>query len=708
MQRTRNVPLRGVSQAILLAPLLTAFPAVIAVAQDASLTLEEVIVTAQRKQESLQDAPLAITALSSRELEIRGIADLTDLRGTTPSLSIAPFAGDRATPIVFVRGMGTIAVQTTQDTAVGLYMDGVPLGRATGLAADIADIERIEVLRGPQGTLYGKNATAGAINYVTKKPAEEFALEQALTFGKYDEFVSRTSVDLPISDKLLTRFTYLYAAQDGWVDNNAPLPKQTDYYEQKNNAGKFSLRYLPTDALTIDYSYDISDMEYGNSFYQITDGQRVDRADSTAQAFGMNPSDTRIDGHTLTVTLEGQNTTFKSITSYRTLDAEIYQNYIGAFYQHTYVDQNQFSQEFQLVGSLGERFDYVAGLFYYREESDEWAASAFDFAAFEDIWQVNGEAESKAIFGQGSWTPGLLDDRLSITVGLRYTDDDRAADKRFLSDLFTGPDAAPLFLKGDSNNGKLNPMVTFGLDIQDNINSYFKIASGYRAGGFNTRSTEAGFAAGFDEENVLSYELGLKTQLFDDKVRINSAIYYNEYDDLQVSQLRPGIVFTDILNAGEAVTKGAEIEITAYLTERLSTQMFYSYIDAEFKEYLDNDVDLANINTVPYAPRNAGQLGLQYDLAHTRYGNYAVHLDYQHQTKTYSGPRPSDFNRSYNLWNARLQIDDIAIGDHNLRIGLWGKNITDEEYTTLTTNFGVVASVFGTPATYGIDAVFDF
>ena len=510
MHKINDFPMTKIIQTTLLAPLLTVFSGGLAMAQSASLALEEVVVTAQKRAESLQDAPLAITALGSRELEVQGITDLMDLRGTTPSLSIAPFVGDRATPIVFVRGMGTIVVQTTQDTAVGLYVDGVPLGRATGLAADIADIERIEVLRGPQGTLYGKNATAGAINYLTKKPAEEFAFEQALTSGNYDKLTSRTTVDLPLSDKLLTKFTYLYDKLDGWVDNKVDLPNQADYNEQKNNAGRFALRYLPTDSLTIDYAYDRSDMDYGNSFFQITMGEKVDREDSTDQAFGLNPSDTRIDGNTLTMTLERDNTTFKSITSYRELDAKIYQDYIGAFYQYSTIDQNQFSQEFQIIGDLGENFDYVAGLFYYKEESHEWASSEFGFAPFEDIWKVNGEAESKAIFGQGTWTPGIMDDRLSITVGLRYTDDERSADKKFLSNLFTGPAATPLFLKGDINNDKINPMVTFALAIQDNINSYFKVATGYRSGGFNTRSTELGFAAGFKPENVLSYELGLK------------------------------------------------------------------------------------------------------------------------------------------------------------------------------------------------------
>ena len=672
------------------------------------MMLEEVVVTAQKREESLQEAPLAITAFSAKQLELQGVNDLTDLRGSAPSLSIAPFAGDRGTPIIFLRGMGTITVQTTQDSAVGLYVDGVPLGRATGLSADIADVERVEILRGPQGTLYGKNATAGAINYITKAPINEFAFEQSLTIGNYSQVISKTSVDLPISDKLLTKFTYLYSDEEGWVDNDVILPNQTDYYEDKNNAGKVSIRFLPTSDLTVDYSYDISDMEYGNSFYQITGHANVDRADSTAQNFGLNPSDTKIDGHTLTVTLERENTTFKSITSYRELDAEIYQNYIGAFYQHTFVDQNQLSQEFQITGALGERFEYVTGLFYYKEESDEWASSAFGFTPFQDIWQVDGEAESRALYGQGTWTPGILDDRLSITLGLRYTEDERSATKQFLSSLFTGPDSSPLVLKGDINNDQINPMLTFDFAVNDNINTYLKIATGYRAGGFNTRSTQAGFAAGFEEENVLSYEFGLKTQLFDNRVRINGAIYYNEYDDLQVSQVRPGIVFTDILNAGEAVTKGAEIELTAYITEKLSTQMFYAYIDAEFKEYLDNGVDYSDINTVPYSPRNAGKLSLKYEFINTDYGTYSAHLDYQHQTKTYSGPRPADYNDSYSLWNARLQIDNISLGGHEFRVGIWGKNITDKEYTTLTTNLGIVAAVFGAPRTYGIDVIFDF
>lgn len=676
--------------------------------EQTSRSLEEVVITAQRREQSLQDTPIAITTLGEDQLEKIGVSDLTDLRGLSPSLSIAPFAGDRASPIVFVRGMGTITVQTTQDSAVGLYMDGVPLGRATGLATEIAEIERVEVLRGPQGTLYGKNATAGAVNFVTKKPHEEFAFKQSLTIGNYSDFASRTSVNVPISDRLFIKAAYMDSQRDGWVDNLTQLPDQINYYEEDNQAGQFALRYLASDTLMIDYSYDQSSLEYGNSFYQITNGNSVDRVEQIAQNFGLEPSNSEISGHTLTIEKTLDSTLLRSITSYREVETEIYQNYIGSFYQNARVDQSQFSQELQLVGDYSEALQYVAGIFYYSEESDERGISFFGFTPFVDDWLVNGKAESMAAFGQLTWTPNVLEERMDITLGARYTRDDREADKDFLSNLFTGPIVDPIQLSGDRTDSKFNPAVTINYTFSDVVNGYAKVATGYRAGGFNTRSTLQGFAAGFGPEDVISYEAGVKSQFNDNRSRLNAAVYYNDYDDLQVSQLRPGVVFTDILNAGNAVTQGLELEFSTLLTERLKLDMFYAYIDAEFKEYIDSDIDYADVYSVPYSPENTARIAVDYELGSLEHGTYSFNLDYQYQSKTFSGPRPADFNESYETLNARLNLSDTPVGDKGaLRLGIWMKNMLDEEYTVLTSNLGSIASVYATPRTYGIDIIYE-
>lgn len=670
--------------------------------------LEEVVVTAQRKEESLQDTPIAVSAFGVQDLERMAITDLTDLGDLVPSLAVTPFAGDRASPILFIRGMGVVNIQTTQDSAVGLYIDGVPIGRASGLANDIAELERIEVLRGPQGTLYGRNTTGGAINFVTRKPHDQFGFSQTVNLGNFDYRSSKTTVNLPVSDKLLTKFAYLYSEKDGWLDNNGP--GSVDYYQERDKAGQFSLRYLPTDNLTVDYSYDFSSMRYGNAFYQVTGGQKVDRVESTDQAFGLSPSDAEISGHALTLTLERDYATFKSITSYRDLETDVFQNYIGLFYQNSLTDQDQVSQEFQVIGQVGDRFDYTAGLFYYRETSDEFGYSEFGFLPSPDIWRVEAEAKSLAVYGQGTWRPPVLDDRLELTLGLRYTEDEREAEKWFISNLFTGELIPPIYLKGDNDWSNLNPTVTFDYAVNDNVNSYLRIASGYRAGGYNTRSTEEGFPLGFDEEEVLSYEWGVKSQLFDNRLRLNAAAYYNSYEDLQISQFRPGIVFTDIINAGEATVKGAELELTALLGSRLTASMSYAYMDANYKEYVDNNVDLADDRTVPHTPRHSGRVALQYDLPSPSYGDYSLHVEMRAKGKSFSGPRPKDFNESYELINARLALENISVGNGQLRVALWGKNITDEEYTTLTTNFGEpnIASVYGTPRTYGVEATYEF
>lgn len=681
----------------------------IAASNEGYRALEEVVVTAQKREQSLQDTPIAITTLSGESLEKLGVTDLTDLRGLSPSLSIAPFAGDRASPIVFVRGMGTITVQTTQDSAVGLYVDGVPLGRATGLATEIAEIERVEVLRGPQGTLYGKNATAGAVNFVTRKPHDEFSFKTALGFGNYSAFSSRTVVNAPISDNLFIKAAYMKSQRDGWVRNHANLADQADYYEEDNKAGQFALRYLPSDTLTIDYSYDQSSMEYGNSYYQITHGITVDRADGVAQDFGLEPSKSEISGHTLTIEKNLTDTLLlRSITSYRDVETDVYQNYIGAFYQNSVVDQFQYSQEFQLVGDYSDSIQYVAGVFYYLEESEERGISYFGFTPYVDDWYVEGKAESIAAFGQVTWTPDILDKRMDITLGARYTKDSREADKWFLGDLFTGPLANPIELSGDRSDSKFNPSVTVNYTFSDALNGYAKIATGYRAGGFNTRSTVAGFAAGFAPEEVISYEAGIKSQFNNNRTRLNAAVYYNDYEDLQVSQFRPGIVFTDILNAGKAVTQGVELELSSLITDRLAVDLFYSYIDAEFKEYVDSGVDHASEYSVPYAPKDTARLGLEYEVGDFGHGTYTVSVDYQYQSKTFSGPRPMDYNDSYGILNGRISLSDIPFGNKGtLRVGLWAKNILDKEYTVLTSNLGSIASVYGTPRTYGLDIIFE-
>jgi iron complex outermembrane receptor protein len=686
------------------------------------LALEEVLVTAQKRVESLQDAPIAVSAFSTRDMENLGITDLTDLRGNVPSLNIAPFAATRASPVIFLRGMGNIDIQSTRDGTVGVYIDGVTIGRASGLATDIADLERVEVLRGPQGTLYGRNTTGGAINFITRKPGEELGVRLQATGGNEDYRRLEAMVNIPITDTLFTKVSYMDTERDGWVENtNSTLPGQVDLNEDDNQAGNIALRWLASDNFTVDLGYDRSELDYGNGYYQITSSDlpaffppHKDRLDKTKPtlANGMSGSDSTVDGGNLTLAWELGNVTLKSITGYRELDDSLFQNYNELFVQANTTDQHQFSQELQAIGvTANDRLQYVVGVYYFDESSDEAQDTLIPGipapAPYNtDSWEVSSDSESTAVYGQGTWTPDILGDRMRLTLGLRYTEDERSATKTYLA---FGTPIGPL--SGDKDFDKLNPSFTVDYAFTDDISSYAKVATGYRAGGFGTRGTAIEFANGFDEEDVTSYEIGLKSELWDQRIRLNAAAFYNDYEDLQISQKRNPEIFTDIINAGEASVAGAEVELTALLSDHFTFDLIYAYLDAEYDEYLDGGVDYSDVKKMPYAPDYQGKSQLEYTSDSYSFGRIEAIVSFEWQDKTWSGPDPDSYNDSYELWNARLQLVDIPMPKGSMRLGAWGKNLSDEEYTIITTRFnsaGFTSSMFGTPRTYGVDVIYEF
>lgn len=676
-------------------------------------TLEEVVVTAQRREESLQETPIAITALTATQLETQRVNNVMDLVNKVPSLNLAPFAGTRVAPNLFIRGMGNLNSQTTKDNATGIYVDGVPVGRTIGLANDIADLERIEVLRGPQGTLWGRNTTAGAINFVTRKPEDELAVSAQLTAGSWDLLSGRLMVNVPVTERLFVRAAYMRAENEGWVENrNTTLPNQINFNEDREKTAlHVAVRFQASDNFTADYSFDDSDMVYGNQFYQIIAGPRAvpGRQESATPIRGLNPSETEVGGHALTLSWDLGSATLKSITAYRDLESHTHMNFIDAFTQRNVQSQDQWSQEIQLVGdTLGERLQYATGLFYFEEDSDENLASIFAGGALVDEWVVAAEGRSAAIYGQATWTPPVLDDRLGVTVGLRYTEDSRRAVKTYVNPGFT-PGIRGTVVVGDRDFDSLNPAATLDYAFSDSIRSYIKFTTGYRAGGFNTQSTPAFFGAGFDEENVESWELGLKSDLLGNRLRVNVAVFQSDYEDLQVDQARTPPIFTDTLNAGSAEIKGIELESSAVLARGLNLNLFCSWLDGKYNSYIDNGVELASVRHIQNAPDWHYGVGLDYEFPHMTIGDLSLHLDYRRQDEFYSGPKPETLSPGYDIWNARLQLASIpAPGDGTVRIALWGKNLGDEIYRYSTTNLGAISAQFGPPRSAGIDATYEF
>ena len=723
-------------------------------AQD-DLALEETVVTAQRVEEDLLDTPIAITTFDSRQLEEINATDLTDLNGYVPAFQAPPFPASSASPTIFIRGMGNVDVQTTKDAAVGVYLDGVVLGRVNGLALSLADLERIEVLRGPQGTLYGRNSTAGTVNYVTRKPYDELAAKARITVGNFNRLDGQFDVNIPVSQNIFLKFGYLRNKIDGWVENDnvSGFSDQTDPNKQDNEAATAALRWNATDNFTLDYAFDYSDMEYGNGYYQVVSAVPTvpgffdnistlpptdDRRDEANMAKGFTASNVHVTGHNLTLNWDVfENITLKSITGYRELDSDLFQNYldgteyvktspdpkVGAptseFIQANQVSQNQFSQEFQVLGrALNDSIQYVGGLYYYHERSTEDQLSDLnDLNGFRppaagpaiDAWSVDAKAESAAVYGQFAWRPNVLSQRLGFTFGLRYTHDEREASKSFIRTAldFYLPSPAPIDGKNDFSNTSGQFIVDYF--FTDSVNGYFKYATGYRAGGFNARAVPGDFEDGFDPEEVRSGELGFKSRLWDQRISVNAAAYYNQYDDLQVDAFVPPVNSTTI-NAGDSTIKGAEVEFIARLSRGWTLDAFYAYIDGEYGEYILPDFgDVADDRFIPNAPKNQAKVGAEYAFRMTGLGQVTVKVDYLWQDEFYSNPEAATLNDSYGLWNARLQWLDIPLPQGDIRLALWGKNLADEEYTILTTDFkGVIASQFGTPRTFGLDFIYQY
>ena len=673
--------------------------------------LEEVIITAQKRQEPMQLAPLAVSALSARDLEVQRIDSLMDMNNVLPSLVMAPFTGNRAAPNMTIRGMGNIDSQITKDGANGIYVDGVPVGRMIGLATDICDLERIELLRGPQGTLYGRNTTGGAINFITTKPDAELAFSQGLTLGNYGRWSSRTRVNLPLAENLYTRLAYTRSKTDGWVKNNTRnLPNQIDFNADDKEAVRWSTRWLVNDRLTADLSLDYSKMIYGNVFFQRVSGPSAVAGRQTtalpAAGLGLTPSRVTVGGQQLTLSWQLDDAVLKSISAWRHMNNDMQQNYADAFVQLGKQHQEQFSQELQLVGTtLNKRIEYVAGLFYSREEGDERMTSLLP--GMEDSWQVFAISKSMAWYGQLAWRLPVLDDKLRLMVGWRDTHDHRLASKHFFySDLAPASNGA--VVDGRKRFRKRTP--NFGADyaITKDVSVYARMSYGYRAGGFNARTPFATFGDGFDHENVRSSEIGLKSEWFERRARVNLALYNSKYTDLQVDQVRNPSFFTDTLNAGKAQVDGLELEANAVLGRGWSASFYHSWMDARYESYVDNGVDLAAIKHMPNAPRRQGGIGLIYRGERGKFGRPVANLDYNWQSEFHSNPNAETRTDGYGLWNARLQLTNIRLPQGQLRMALWGKNLTDREYRLTNTNLGGMTAMYGAPRSFGVDAVFEY
>ncbi|MEH6548401.1 MAG: TonB-dependent receptor [Pseudomonadales bacterium] len=784
--------------------------------------LEEVIVTAEKREQSLQDVPISLAVFDTKALQTLRIFGIEDLSGKVPNMTVNPFNTDPSSVRLFIRGIGQNDVQLTQDPSVALYMDGVYVGTSIGSSLEMTDLEQVEVLRGPQGTLYGRNATGGAVSLRSAKPTlGEFKFKQVLEAGNLGAQKAKTSFNIPMGEKAALKLSGLYSKRDGLVEN---LGVGEDWGTHDRTGWRADFRVEFSDDFLMDLSYDNSTNEDSTSFEQtkggevlfpVTDPYFLGPAYGYGRSwleteFSQPSSDSRIDkampyraqlankleteGAALNMAWNvSESWTIKSITGYRSFESAQHHDGTpmvqGAISTHLLGENDfptnvpgddnynffaqyppgfgfphesyaltasapltefdQFSQEFQFIGDtelFGGGLDYVGGLYYYKDEATN---DTLGGESIQGPTPGNGgvpttsENTSKAIFGQATWTPNALQDSLHITLGARYSKDEREASRvnegsytfaelgGFTSAncaYFNAQGLAPQTCVGNDTGviegasyqqdfSQFNPALTIAYDFNDDMNMYFKIVEGYKSGGTSTRSANPiNFALGFEPEEILSYELGYKGQLANNRLRLNAALFNMDIDGFQASvQTGANAGARDFAGIDGTKIKGIELDVTWLITERLRVAFNYGHLDTELgAKTLDTLLSTGEWQTtvlteqIAYAPENSYTLSLDHDVEIGRV-KLASHIGYTHQDEMVTSINVAD-NRnidSYGLLNANFNLYGIEVLKGELSLSLWGKNLTDEEFVIVDTSslqsLGVTSwSTYGAPRTYGL------
>jgi iron complex outermembrane receptor protein len=804
--------------------------------------LEEIIVTAQKRGENLQRAPLAISAISTAKIDLIGISEVRDLSALAPNLSISGGTTNATSAVITIRGIPTAADETQgYDSPIGLYLDGIYLARSSAASFEVAEIERVEVLRGPQGTLFGRNTTGGAVNFITKLPDDEFGLKVRAGYGNYNQWTGRAILNTgKLGDAFSATLSFLHKQRNGVVDNLLEPRKSRDPGGNNTDAFRIAIKIEPSDNVTITNIFDytvIDGVPAANQLAAVGDGvfrpnvsldggtiaqvQPANVAGYLAQSTALEPgcgkpvqrarldsiclegarnSRDRIWGNLLRVEVDAGAVKLRSSTSYREwknkiegsdldglgtvrgalftnatllngLPASLLTPLIGAgaagfvstqavptttqplFQAKNLRSQRQFSQELEIISNYDSDFQWVVGGFFFHEEGSESNEQSFGFildtnqillgnfgalgpalaaanpARFRNFstpsstlaYQADGD--SFAVYGQGTWRPGGAEGALGLTAGLRYSWDKKGFDRsQNGATPFTNPVDIALN-KQRTSFSKPTGHVTIDYRATDDVNLYGRIARGYRSGGFNARQTTNAAAnlglIPFNEETIWSYELGAKTELFD-RLRLNAAVFYNEYSDLQATVPIPGgaTFGTQVTNAGKINYTGFELEGRLAITESLSMDGSFGYVHKSVKSFPGADIagvirNIASVATPGFSPDYTANLAgnFVYPLGNDAKLTARVGWSYVSSQFFFINPLTAPFNNQIkadarSLFDAQLRIDNIKVGSFTKGLGItfWGKNITNSEYISRGIDFGQLgfgSVIYGDPATYG-------
>lgn len=744
-------------------------------AQDKNV--EEIIITAQKREENIQDVPISISAMTNTELETKGVFSFKDVSLAVPSISSAPAYGAPGTLMFYMRGVGTSDPDSvSSEGGVGIYEDGFFVARSDNLTFDMGELERVEVLRGPQGTLYGFNTAGGAVNLISKRPTGQFGFKQSLDFGNRDMYRSSSVINFPEWNKVSTKLIVFKSGVDGFVKN---VGSSHDYGENRQTGAKLLAHWEPNDTINADYFVEYGTQKASPQQYfqnKIFNGRYVTVYNEiTLSASGTylysdankpqhrtyRPIDlplktSKVSSHGLTLSWDlNDSLTIKSLTGYRHSQSKRANNFAESFDVDSLQlgdderggrNSHQLSEELQFIGdALESKLNYVAGFYFFKERG--WQEEDAVFPVYELVplygsyafsyrhEQFFVRSRSIAMYGQASWDTEISNHDVTFTVGARQTRDRREGKELNLLDG-SRTDRRVV------NFSKFTPAGSVDIKWNDELSTYIKVATGYRAGGLCLRGNNQCFTPKYDPEKLVSYELGVKSYWLDRKIRLNIAIFNNEYKDIQLG-FTNGIITDNAVqgtfNAGKSSIKGLELDALWSATDELKISINYSYLNAKIKEIqvppgstFDSAVNPDSPYAVtsnakgafvmPFTPRHS--LSLAFDSVVKKWGEneLTMHLDYSYQSSNFHlsvyGHDAPGYDKarvpSHGLFNGRVTLSTLLSHAGRLNVSLWGKNLSNKKYIITKlgqgnnlTGFTSSADAWAQPRTYGVSLTYE-
>ncbi|WP_299329458.1 TonB-dependent receptor [Parasphingopyxis sp.] len=684
-----------------------------------------IVVTARKRDEDITDVPIAVTALGSEQLDVRGVNSVDEVLSFIPNASQSGGIAGGLQGLVSIRGISTLVRFVGLETGVGFYVDGVYIGRPENFNQELIDVERIEVLRGPQGALFGKNTVAGAINIITREPdLNQWTGDFELGYGNFDTVRAQGYVSGPLSDQVGVSLTAGYLNSSGFVENVSGIQPDLDAADLATFRTR--LRFEPSSDFDLTISGDAIIDRGRPSFFEVSDVAFVDdpteNTPFTVNNDQPNELDRDIYGLSATANVAVGPGTWTTILAYResSFDARLDDDKVPFrfFVDRFGSDVNFWSVESRYAAEIFDGVNLVAGLFYLEQDAD----NVSNFALGDFLTGVPGveppidlistvDTESIAAFFDLDIE---LTDRLALEVGGRFVSESK--DASHVQNDSTGLFGSQTFAESRTDND-FAPTVSLRYEFTDELNGYVRFAQGFKSSGFNTDFVNANSNFSVDPEHATAYEVGLKGNFAGGTVRSNLAVFLTDYENLQLSQIT-GFGVT-LNNAAEAEIFGIEFDIAAQLTDTFSVNAAIGYLDATYEDFAgcpvpgatDPAIAVANCagNFLNLAPEWSTAVGAQWNGPVFGDWDGLVRVDWQYRSEIFFEPQNT----------ARLSGDERHLV--NLRAGLdngtfsvfvWAENLFDEVYVNFADDRSAIfvntTQSFGPPRTYGVTLGFSF